>query len=212
MSFLFNLPLYFLGKHNPSMHTSQSFFSFNNHLQSNILSIDEKVQASACFFPICMHAEKAAVLSEALQACILWILVVQFMFTDRICVVTPSYWGWDGVVLVQYCVCPEVEIILFAVIAVKHLISHQTFFHTNIPAMGFERWEQNLASKLHRHQKFKKMQQTCWCFNSDCNSYLKTNNWNFDNHLNDVLQALLLMNYLHSGCVQRKNYTFIFIP
>lgn len=44
-------------------------------------------------FPICIHAEKAAVLSEALQACILWILVVRFMFTDRISVVTPSYWG-----------------------------------------------------------------------------------------------------------------------
>lgn len=41
----------------------------------------------------------------------LWILVVWFMFTDRICVVTPSYGGWDGVMLVQYCVRPEVEII-----------------------------------------------------------------------------------------------------
>lgn len=48
---------------------------------------------AACLFSICMHAETAAVLSEALQACILWILVVQFMFTDRICVVTPSYGG-----------------------------------------------------------------------------------------------------------------------
>lgn len=42
--------------------------------------------------------------------------------------------------LVQYCVRPEVEIILFAIIAVKHLISHRTFFHTNIPALGFKRW------------------------------------------------------------------------
>lgn len=41
--------------------------------------------------------------------------------------------------LVQYCVRPEVEIILFAIIAVKHLISHWAFFHTNIPALGFKR-------------------------------------------------------------------------
>lgn len=47
--------------------------------------------------------------------------------------------GWDGVMLVQYCIRPEVEIILFAIIAVKHLISHRTLSHTNIPALGFER-------------------------------------------------------------------------
>lgn len=41
--------------------------------------------------------------------------------------------------LVQYCVHPEVEIILFAVIAVKHLISHWTFFHTNVLEVGFKR-------------------------------------------------------------------------
>lgn len=40
---------------------------------------------------------------------------------------------------VQYCVRPEVEIILFAIIAVKHLISHWTFLHTNIPALGFKK-------------------------------------------------------------------------
>lgn len=136
--------------------------SFNDHWQSNIWCSDEKVLAGACF-SICMHAEKAAVLSEALQACIQWILVVQFMFTDRICVVTPSYWGWDGVMLVQYCVRPEVEIILFAIIALKHLISHQTFFHTNIPALGFKRWEKNQASKLHCRQNTSKVQNACWC-------------------------------------------------
>lgn len=52
------------------------------------------------------------------------------MFTDRISVVTPSHEGWDEVMLEQYCVRPEVEIILFGIIAAKHLISHQTFFHT----------------------------------------------------------------------------------
>lgn len=83
-----------------------------------------------------MHEEMAAVLSEALQARILWILVVQFMFTDRICVVTPSYWGCDGVMLVQYCVRPEVEIILFAIIAVKHHISHWTFLSYKYSCSG----------------------------------------------------------------------------
>ena len=82
--------------------------------------------ASRCLFSICMHVKIAAVLSEARQACFfLSTLVVWFMFTDRICVVTPSFGGWcDGVTLVQYCVHPEVEIILFGIIAVKLLISH----------------------------------------------------------------------------------------
>lgn len=60
-----------------------------------------------------------------------------FMFTDRISVVTPSHEGWDEVMLEQYCVRPEVEIILFGIIAAKHLISHQTFFHTNISVPAF---------------------------------------------------------------------------
>lgn len=59
------------------------------------------------------------------------------MFTDRISVVTPSHEGWDEVILEQYCVRPEVEIILFGIIAAKHLISHQTFFHTNISLPAF---------------------------------------------------------------------------
>lgn len=50
--------------------------------------------------------------------------------------------------LVQYCVRPEVEIILFAIIAVKHLISHWTFFHTNIPALGFKRWGKKSTVKI----------------------------------------------------------------
>ncbi len=50
--------------------------------------------------------------------------------------------------LVQYCVRPEVEIILFAIIAVKHLISHWTFFHTNIPALGFKRWGEKSSIKI----------------------------------------------------------------
>lgn len=46
--------------------------------------------------------------------------------------------------LMQYCIRPEVEIILFAIIAVKHLISHRTLSHTNIPALGFERSGENI--------------------------------------------------------------------
>lgn len=96
----------------------------------------------------------------------LWIFVVWFMFADRIYVVTPSYGGWDGVMLVQYCVRLQVEIILFGIIAVKHLISHWTFCQMNIPALGF--WGRGgQASKLHWLQwggKKKKMSVCTWMF------------------------------------------------
>lgn len=99
-----------------------------------------KLQPRVYFAFVCMQRWQLCY-QRLFRRVFLWILVVQFMFTDRICVVTPSYGGegWDGVMLVQYCIRPEVEIILFAIIAVKHLISHRTLSHTNIPALGFER-------------------------------------------------------------------------
>lgn len=71
------------------------------------------------------------------------------MFTDRISVVTPSHEGWDEVMLEQYCVRPEVEIILFGIIAAKHLISHQTFFHTNISLPAFYLFFLNVGKFVH---------------------------------------------------------------
>lgn len=61
------------------------------------------------------------------------------MFSDRISVVTPSHEGWDEVMLEQYCVHPEVEIILFGIIAAKHLISHQSSFIQIFLCLGFEK-------------------------------------------------------------------------
>lgn len=40
-----------------------------------------------------VHMQSLSALSKPLQAGIVRLFVVQFMFTDRICVVTPSYWG-----------------------------------------------------------------------------------------------------------------------
>lgn len=56
-----------------------------------------------------------------------------FMLTDRIYVVSPNHmmgemrsrWSNSAFTL-------EVKIILFGIIAPKHPISHQAFFHTNI--------------------------------------------------------------------------------
>lgn len=74
--------------------------------------------------------------------------------------------------LVQYCVHPQVEIILFAIMAVKHLISHRTFFHTNIPALGFKvlgEEKKNQASKLHfATVERKRIQVDICCYESDC--------------------------------------------
>lgn len=77
--------------------------------------------------------------------------------------------------LLQYCVRPEVEIILFAIIAVKHLISPWTFFHTNIPALGFKRVGRrgNQASKLYwlQSEKKKKSMHADGCF-LDCKCFI----------------------------------------
>ena len=79
--------------------------------------------------------------------------------------------------LVQYCVRPEVEIILFAIIAVKHLISRWTFFHTNIPALGFKRWGkkincQNYTGVGPKNKKVCSMHADVYDLNSDCNCFV----------------------------------------
>lgn len=61
--------------------------------------------------------------------------------------------------LVQYCVRPEVEIILFAVIAVKHLISQWMHFHSNISALGLKR----VAGRKNKHQNYTSFSQN-WNF------------------------------------------------
>lgn len=60
-----------------------------NHHRSSVVCSDGKGRKRCMFFSqlyACRDGSGAT-------RCILWILVVQFMFTDRICVVTPSYWG-----------------------------------------------------------------------------------------------------------------------
>lgn len=79
--------------------------------------------------------------------------------------------------LVQYCVHPEVEIILFAIIAVKHLISHWTSFHTNIFVLGFKMWGVGGESSIKitqaavREIKKGSMHAVVCCLESDCNCF-----------------------------------------
>lgn len=116
---------------------SHSSLSFSHRWRSSVrCSGGERCELTHfLFFPFVLMQRRQL----CLQRCVFCrILVVWFMFADKICVVTPSSLGWGGVMLVQYCVHPEVEIILFAIIAAKHLISHWTFSHTNIPAVGFK--------------------------------------------------------------------------
>jgi len=68
--------------------------------------------------------------------------------------------------LVQYCVRPEVEIILFAVIAVKHLISHWTYFHTNTSALELKRGKKIKSIEITLAEVRNKQKQRT----SDCSS------------------------------------------